>query len=332
MHHRRLTPLFIHFHQIMTANFISSICLLGVLVLARLVSHEAVAAERGTVLRPYERPTLIAHRGASDMAPEHTLTAYRLALRQGADFVEPDLQLTRDGQLVCLHDATLERTTDIETVFPERGREVRGKRVWPVSDFTLAELKRLDAGSWKGAEFAGERIPTLQEMIDVVRGQAGILPETKGPENYQSLGLDMEARLMELLHANQLAQPGADPKTPVMIQSFSETSLRRLREKFACRLPLVFLFSGNGDTPHATRQGLERIRTFADGIGPNKATVLACPNLIADSHGLGMSVTIWTFRKGQAGRFGSAREEMDHFLNQLHADALFTDNPDLFPR
>src|SRR5947209_470054 len=107
------------------------------------------------VLPPYTRPTLIAHRGASAYAPEHTLEAYRLAMKQGADFVEPDLQITKDGVLVCLHDTTLERTTDVRTVFPDRSREVKGRKTWPVADFTLEEVQRLDAGAWMGARFAG---------------------------------------------------------------------------------------------------------------------------------------------------------------------------------
>ncbi|HVJ82224.1 MAG TPA: glycerophosphodiester phosphodiesterase family protein, partial [Planctomycetia bacterium] len=121
---------------------------------------------------PFTRPTLIAHRGASAYAPEHTLVAYELAIRQGADFVEPDLQMTKDGELVCLHDATLERTTDVEAVFPDRAKEAKGKKIWPAADFTLAEIKRLDAGSWKDAKFAGARVPTLREMIGAVKGRA----------------------------------------------------------------------------------------------------------------------------------------------------------------
>src|SRR5215475_1243496 len=97
-------------------------------------------AEKATVLAPYTRPTLIAHRGASWDAPEHTLAAYELALKQGADFVEPDLQITRDGVLVCLHDTTLERTTDVEQLFPDRAQALGGKKTWPVVEFTLAEI------------------------------------------------------------------------------------------------------------------------------------------------------------------------------------------------
>ena len=109
------------------------------------------------------RKILIAHRGASAYAPEHTIAAYRLALEQGADFVEQDLQISKDGVLVCLHDLTLERTTDVEEVYPARAATSEtGRKTWHVSDFTLEELKRLDAGSWFDPKFKGERIPTFQ--------------------------------------------------------------------------------------------------------------------------------------------------------------------------
>src|SRR5262245_573647 len=102
----------------------------------------------------------IAHRGASGYAPEHTMAAYKLAIDQGVDYVEQDLGVTKDGILVCLHDDTLERTTNVEDVFPERATsDARSNRKrWLINDFTLAELKRLDAGSWFDPKFAGERI------------------------------------------------------------------------------------------------------------------------------------------------------------------------------
>src|SRR5262245_53131535 len=99
----------------------------------------------------------IAHRGASAYAPEHTMAAYRLALEQGADYVEQDLDITKDGVLVCSHDPSLERTTNVEEVFPTRFTEVKQgegtvKR-WYIEDFTLAEIKQLDAGSWFDPKF-----------------------------------------------------------------------------------------------------------------------------------------------------------------------------------
>jgi glycerophosphoryl diester phosphodiesterase len=284
------------------------------------------------VFPPYTRPTLIAHRGASAYAPEHTLEAYRLAIKQGADFVEPDLQITRDGVLVCLHDTTLERTTNVRQVFPDRGREVNGRKTWPVADFTLEEVQKLDAGSWMGARFAGARVVTFQQMIDEVKGKAGLFPETKAPEVYGKLGLNMEKLLIEILVKNKLDQPGADPKTPIVIQSFSAASLKILRKEYGCKLPLILLFGDGSGSKYGTPQGLKEVKEFADGIGPSKGTILARPELVKDAHALGLSVTSWTFQAKQTGKFENVRKEMAYFLYDLQVDALFTNNPDEFPR
>jgi glycerophosphoryl diester phosphodiesterase len=146
--------------------------------------------------QPATKKTLVAHRGASAYAPEHTVQAYTLAMEQGADFVEQDLAVTKDGVLVCIHDLTLERTTNVEEVFPDRAVNVQSGpapgRHWLVNDFTLAEIKRLDAGSWFDAKFAGARIPTFQEAIDLVRGKAGLFPELKDPEFYRQRGVRPE--------------------------------------------------------------------------------------------------------------------------------------------
>jgi glycerophosphoryl diester phosphodiesterase len=285
------------------------------------------------VVPPYTRPTLIAHRGASAYAPEHTFAAYRLALEQGADFVEPDLQITKDGVLVCLHDSTLERTTDVRRVFPDRARLANGRKTWPVVDFTIEEVQRLDAGSWMSPRFAGERVPTLQQMIELVRGKAGIFPETKLPESYEKLGWSMEKLLMETLARNGLERPGANPKTPVVIQSFSAESLKVLRRKYGCRLPLVLLVKSGPDARRRlSPEGLKNIKEFADGIAPNKLIIMGRPSLVDEAHALGMSVTAWTFRSKERSRFANVREEMAYYLRDLHVDALFTDNPDQFPR
>lgn len=288
----------------------------------------AARTDHTPVLPPYTRPTLIAHRGASGEAPEHTLLAYELALKHGADFVEPDLQVTKDGVLICLHDTTLERTTDVERVFPGRAKEVGGRKTWPVADLTLAEIKTLDAGSWKAERFAGARVPTFQQMIDLVKGKAGIIPETKAPEVYGRLGLNMEALVMETLRKNGLERPGADPKTPVIIQSFSPESLRTLRRDLGCKVPLVYLL-GSGEP---TLERMKAVREFADGLAPSKPVVNARPGIVREAHELGMSVTVWTFRAGATGRFKDVREEMAYFLRELRVDAVFTDNPDQFPR
>ena len=120
-----------------------------------------------------KKPWVVAHRGASAYAPENTVPAFELAAQQGATFVEFDLQLTKDKQVVCLHDNSLERTTDVEQVFPDRARTTSaGTRTWMLEDFTLAEVKRLDAGAWFDAKFRGTRIPTFGETIDALRGKS----------------------------------------------------------------------------------------------------------------------------------------------------------------
>ncbi len=104
------------------------------------------------VFAPYNKKTLIAHRGASGYAPEHTLEAYRLVIEQGAHYVEQDLQMSKEGVLVCLHDFSLERTTNVQEIFPDRYRVVQiegvAQRHWFVADFSVEEMKQLDAGSW----------------------------------------------------------------------------------------------------------------------------------------------------------------------------------------
>jgi glycerophosphoryl diester phosphodiesterase len=296
------------------------------------VGTAALGQGESHVLAPYTRPTLIAHRGASGYAPEHTMAAYRLAMKQGADFVEPDLQITKDSVLVCMHDTTLERTTNVRQVFPDRTREVNGRQTWPVVDFTLEEIQKLDAGSWMDAKFAGERVVTFQQMIDEVKGKAGLFPETKAPEVYGKLGLKMEKLLMEVLAKNRLDQPGADPKTPIVIQSFSADSLKILRKDYGCKLPLILLIAGRSGSRQATPEGLKKIKAFADGIGPDKAVILTRPELVKDAHDLGMSVTAWTFQAKRTGKFENVRKEMAYFLHDLKVDALFTNNPDEFPR
>ena len=275
---------------------------------------------------------LVAHRGASAYAPEHTLAAYQLALEQGADYVEQDLQITKDSVLVCLHDVTLERTTDVETVFPDRAQVENGAKRWYVADFTLAELKRLDAGSWFDAKFKGARIPTFAEAIQAVRGRAGLYPETKAPEVYGKRGFEMEKLLVDELRKHKLDQPGSDPKTPIIIQSFSAASLRKLADELKSKLPRVLLVSDLAPQSWLTPDGLREAKKFVHGIGPAKALLETNPQIVKWAHELGLTVTPYTFRSRQTGKFKDVREEMRHYLFTLGVDAVFTDNPDQFPR
>ena len=133
------------------------------------------------------KPWVVAHRGASAYAPENTVPAFELAAQQGATFVEFDLQLTKDKQVVCLHDNSLERTTDVEQVFPDGLAPQRRHADVDARRLTLAEVKRLDAGAWFDAKFRGTRIPTFGETIDALRGKSGLFIEVKSPERYEGI-------------------------------------------------------------------------------------------------------------------------------------------------
>lgn len=282
---------------------------------------------------------LIAHRGASAYAPEHTLAAYSLAIEQHADFVEQDLAVTKDGVLVCIHDLSLERTTNVEEVFPHRfatdapgvpapaGAPATPSHHWLVNDFTLAEIKRLDAGSWFGPAFAGATIPTFQEAIDLVRGKAGMYPELKDPEFYRRRGIRTDALLAAALKRNGLV---ANPKTPVIIQSFDDAALKQLARDLP-QVPRVFLVDPQSAVRLDAEPKLREIAAWATGVAPNKVIVEAHPELVQRAHAAGLTVTLWTFRSSTT-TFASVREEMAKFLYDLGVDAVFTDNPDQFPR
>lgn len=276
----------------------------------------------------------IAHRGASAYAPEHTLAAYRLALEQRADYVEQDLAVTSDGQLICLHDDTLDRTTDVEAVFPTRySREVtgrQGERRWVANDFTLGEVRRLDAGSWFDGKFEGEQIPTWQDAVDLVRGKAGLYPELKSPPLYTDRGVDMVALFVESVRRNGLHRAESLRTTPIIVQSFDEPTIRRLARELP-ELPRILLM-GSFPDEGLTDARLREIAGFASGIGPDKDLVTTDPTVVPRAHAAGLTVTAYTFRQSNPGRFSDVRAEMGHFLRTFDIDAVFTDNPDLFPR
>jgi glycerophosphoryl diester phosphodiesterase len=275
---------------------------------------------------------LIAHRGASGYAPEHTLAAYRLALEQKVDFVEPDLAVTKDGVLVCLHDDSLERTTDVATVFPDRSTPNTSGRgpakQWLANDFTLAEMKRLDAGRWFDTKFAGQRMPTFQEMIELVRGKAGLYPELKSPPLYVSRGVDMEQIFVRVIKQNRLDTAESLKTTPVIIQSFDEATVRRVAKDLPT-IPRLFLTERDEDVTEAR---LREVATFATSIGPNKNVIARHPDMVARAHAAGLTVTSWTFRADEKTTYPNVRDEMAHFLYTLGIDALFTNHPDQFPR
>jgi glycerophosphoryl diester phosphodiesterase len=165
-------------------------------------------------LQPRSQPLIIAHRGASAHAPENTLAAFQLAAEQGADAIELDVDLTRDGQAVIMHDATIDRTTD---------------GTGAVHDLTLEEIRRVDAGAWKGAAFKGERVPLLAEVFTAVGQRVLINVEVK---SMSLRGNGVEAKVAALVQQHNLFER-------VIISSFNPFALRRIRHiepRLACGL------------------------------------------------------------------------------------------------
>jgi glycerophosphoryl diester phosphodiesterase len=284
----------------------------------------------------YTKPkTNVAHRGASAYAPEHTLAAYKLAIEMGADYVEQDLAVTRDGILICLHDASLERTTNVEQLFPDRvsTQTIEGKtrKAWLANDFTLAEIKTLDAGSWFDPKFKSEKIPTFDEAIALIRGKAGIFPELKTPEIYAGRSVDFETLVADALDRNGLRGRKADATTPVILQTFGRETARNLA-KMQIGVPVVLLMEY--DNRLRTADQVKSWKGVVQGFGPAKRIVFENADFVKWAHAEGMTVTPYTFRSSDVSKSGfrTVDEEMSHFLYRLNVDALFTDNPDRFPR
>jgi glycerophosphoryl diester phosphodiesterase len=302
--------------------------LLMIMLAGCAARHEDQQPAAGDGLPP--RPWTIAHRGASAYAPENTVPAFTLAIDQGADFVEIDLQRTKDGQLVILHDLTLERTTDVEQVFPDRARpapdDPKKTPRWWLDDFTLAEIQRLDAGTWFKPKFAGTRIPTFDETLQSVHGHSGLFIELKAPERYPGI----EAEMMAVLTRHGLHVPGADARTPIMLQSFTVPSIERLAA-MGTTLRLVVLVAARDADRWLSRDGLDEIRRFAGGISPEKPTLGTHADGWRRATELGLPITPWTFRSSAVKDYSNVTEEMRHYL-RAGAAGVITDNPDLAPQ
>ena len=234
--------------------------------------------------------------------------------------------------LICLHDDSLERTTNIKEVFPDRysrdnpGRN--GARQWLANDFTLAEIKRLDAGQWFNAKFRGAKVATWEEAVELVRGKAGLYPELKSPPLYTSRGVDMVRTFVASVKSHGLDRAESLRTTPMIIQSFDEDAVRRVARELPL-VPRVFLTS---DAHDVTDARLRELAAFATGIAPEKQIIATHPEMVARAHALGLTVTAWTFRGDEKTTYPSVREEMSRYLYTFGIDALFTNNPDLFPR
>ena len=260
------------------------------------------------------QPLVVGHRGASGYLPEHTLEAYGRAIEMGADFVEPDLVVTKDGVLIARHEPNITSTTNVSTLAKFASRKTTKKvdgvdeTGWFASDFTLAEIKELGAlitDAERPQQFNGlYQIPTLQEIIDLVKARRmssgrdiGIYPETKHPTFHRALGLGLEDRLIAVLNA-----AGWNSRTaPVLVQSFEPGSLKELKSKglstrmvqlidaddydlktgklsYAAPYDRPYDWTLSGDmrlfSAMVTPAGLAEIKAYADGIGPWKPYIV----------------------------------------------------------
>lgn len=287
------------------------------------------------------QPQVIAHRGASGYLPEHTLGGYELAIRMGADFIEPDLQITKDGALVAIHDDTLNRTTNVATLFAQRNGGYK------VSDFTLAEIKTLTVvptGTGK-ASYPGFTpssanafaVPTFQEVVDLAKKQSstagrevGIYPEAKQADPA------MEDGILKTLAAN-----GYNANSKVFIQSFSDATLRSLRTKQVAqnnKMPLILLGVATTAADGTARMGvtgatgvqalaLKDVAAFTEGVGVliNNTTYPVTKTFIDQAHAAGLKVHGWTFAQADA---APAATEFRKYLD-MGMDGMFANYPDL---
>ncbi|HYD88580.1 MAG TPA: glycerophosphodiester phosphodiesterase [Vitreimonas sp.] len=270
------------------------------------------------------RPIVIAHRGASGERPEHTLAAYRLAIAQGADFIEPDLVMTKDGVLVCRHENEISGTTDVgaRPEFADRRKKKTVDGVaaagWWVEDFTLAELKtlrckeRLPQLRPANMAFDGrEEIPTFAEALALaLESGVGVYPELKHPTFLREQGLDPVPAFIAAVREGG-AQRAADA---MFVQCFEIGALRQLAEMSSIRWNCVQLVAASGG-PWDRRElsyadmlsdaGLRAIAEYARGIGPEKSLIiprgadgrsLAPTDLVARAHSATLVVHPWTFR------------------------------------
>lgn len=288
------------------------------------------ASESQAMEKPLDGQVIvIAHRGASGERPEHTIASYTLAIEQRADFIEPDLVLTKDGVLVARHENEISETTDVaakpEFANRKTTKTIDGQQMtgWFTEDFTLAELKTLRAKERlpqlrkENTAYDGQfEVPTFEEILELARVQSaktgriiGVYPETKHPSYFASIGLPHEAPLLALLTKYGYSERTA----PIFIQSFEVGNLQVLRPKTKLRLIQLMDEKGSpADRPDisypqmATAEGLKTIAAYADGVGPNKALVIPRnlignlgepTSLVADAHKSGLAVHPWTFRR-----------------------------------
>ena len=240
-----------------------------------------------------QAPMCVAHRGASGIAPENTLVAVRAAIAAGADCVEIDVRRTADRALVLHHDATLTRTTNVCEVYPDRAP-------WRVSDFTLAELSRLEAGSWLSPAYDGEPVPTLERVLDTLCGsRVNLLLELKEPSEQPGVVAEL---------ASELRLQASRPFAPrVLVQSFDHQAMAL----FKAYEPGFDV----GLIGKPRRGRLRELATWAAAVNPNHNSVEA--GYVEAVRATGMRCMVWTPNSVRALRRAVG----------LGVDAITTDHP-----
>jgi glycerophosphoryl diester phosphodiesterase len=245
------------------------------------------------------RPLVVAHRGASADAPENTLSAVRAALVRDSDQIEVDVQRSKDGALVVMHDTTLSRTTNVRALFPNRAP-------WLVGQFTYAELARLDAGSWKGPQFAGEKIPTLEQVVDVVRrSRSGLLLELKAPALYPGIVREV---------TTALAQPAGYLHSAIaagrlVVESFSREAI------WHCKTAEPSIPVGLLGTPSPA--DLPALASWVDQVNPGYRAADA--GYVSAVHQAGLRCLVWTVDRPRAMRRAV----------RARVDGVITNRPDV---
>jgi glycerophosphoryl diester phosphodiesterase len=196
-----------------------------------------------------------------------------------------------------------------------------------IHDFTLTELKTLDAGRWFSSSYAGARIQTLEEVLDWARGRTTVLAELKDADAYEHLGIDLLSLFDAVVRRTAAIDSGSQEGWLTM-QSFHEPTVVRAGGHYKRRLPVVLLRDVADALQCGSQNRLAAIAGFATGLGPEKSSLVDWPQLVDLAHRAGLHVTPWTFRVGSTGPFESLRAEMGHYLHQLDVDGVITDNPD----
>lgn len=316
-----------------------------ILIVASCVSGAACTPREASTAWPaptlgHRPPIVIAHRGASGERPEHTLEAYALAIAQGADCIEPDLVLTKDGVLVARHDIYLSTTTDVadHPEFAARRRLAtdeghRGLEDWFVADFTLAELRTLrarQAFAGRSTAFDGQfMIPTFDEVLTLANRSRTtrdtpvcVYPEAKAPAFHASLGQDIGGTILAALRAHGLDAADA----PVFIQSFEPAFVREM----AARTSLPVILLAGDTTALAAARALEGA-PFWDGLGVTHAMLFdatgASSGLVEAAHAAGTPVHVWTYRDDAPFRPDESTEAAMRHALDLGVDGVFSDFP-----